>query len=212
VDPGQRIAQLVLDAVEAPAPIAALRSIGALRRELEAFERAQVARALAEGETFASIARELGISRQAVHRRFRHIAPADARLVTAPDVRRVLLYASEEARGTGSPSPAGEHIVLGVLRASDAPAAAVLHEAGATLEQARAHIQEIRPSRFQIRSLLEAAARRARERGGRRIEVEHLLLGALEDDTGGAARMLRTLRVDVRAVRDSLTVSLGARR
>jgi DNA invertase Pin-like site-specific DNA recombinase len=73
VTSGDRIAQLVLDAVEAPTPIVALRSVGTLRRELEAFERAQVAQALADGASFASIARELGLSRQAVHRRFRHL-------------------------------------------------------------------------------------------------------------------------------------------
>ena len=98
----QRIAQRFSEILEAKTPIAALRAVTALRRDLDAFERQQVARALADGATFASIARELGISRQAVHRRFRNLSPADAPLVTSPDARRVLLPVR---LGIGRPIP-----------------------------------------------------------------------------------------------------------
>ena len=52
------------------------------------------------------------------------------------------------------------------------------------------------------------AAREARARGGHRIEVEHLLLGNLEE-TGGAARTLRALGADPDAIRDALTERVG---
>jgi ATP-dependent Clp protease ATP-binding subunit ClpA len=51
-------------------------------------------------------------------------------------------------------------------------------------------------------------ARDVRERGGHRIEVEHLLLAALDDPDGGVARTLRALGVDPAAIRDAL-VSLA---
>jgi transcriptional regulator with GAF, ATPase, and Fis domain len=74
VAPGERLARLAAEAAGAPTPGAALRKVSELRRELEAFERRQVAQALADGATFAAVARDLGLTRQAVHHRFRDLA------------------------------------------------------------------------------------------------------------------------------------------
>jgi AraC-like DNA-binding protein len=211
--PGQRLAQLATAAANASTPRAALRGLRELRHELEAFERRQVAHALADGASFAAIARDLGLSRQAVHRRFRGVTADDAPLLMTPDGRRVLQYAREEAQATHAAELGSEHILLGVLR-SDAAATAVLEGAGATLERARTQIEGAAPRGrlFQReqdpgdpRALLEAPAREVRERGGHRIEVEHLLLAALDDPDGGAARALGALGVDPAAIRDALT-------
>jgi Clp amino terminal domain, pathogenicity island component len=215
---GEPIAQLAAAAADATTPLEALRRVTALRRELDDFERRQVARALAEGATFARIARDLGVSRQAAHRRFRELA-ADVPLVTTPDVRRVLRYAREEAEALGADAPAGEHVVLAVLRAGDLAAAALLRDAGAALDRARTQVEAAsaraplfrrEPRTSDLRDLLAAPAQEARKHRGRRIEVEHLLLGTLEDDAGGAARMLRALGADVEAVRSGLAALLGA--
>src|SRR4051812_42149695 len=220
VTSGQRIVQLASEVAAAPTPSAALRRGGALRRGPAAFQRQQVARALAEGGTFASIARELGISRQAVHRRFRDLTSTAAPLVTTTDVRRVLLYAREEAFALGEATPHGGHVIVATLRAADLPAAAVLRDAGATLERVRTDVEATATgsARFQshpgggdVRSLLRAAAECARERGDGRIEVEHLLLGTLQDDDGAAARTLRALGVDVDAVRAELGAGIESR-
>jgi len=69
-----RLRDLVEHAVRAAQPAAALRAMTALREELEAFERLQVARALDAGQSFSAVARALGISRQAAHRRYRDLA------------------------------------------------------------------------------------------------------------------------------------------
>jgi hypothetical protein len=61
MDTGQRLAELAAEAADAPTPRAALRQLAGLRRELDAFERRQVARALADGASFAAIARYLGV-------------------------------------------------------------------------------------------------------------------------------------------------------
>jgi len=220
VSSAHRIVQLAADAVDAPSSVAALRKVAALRRELDAYERRQVARALSEGATFASIARELGVSRQAVHRRFRSLAQAEAPATTSPDVRRLLIYARDEALAAGAAAPASEHVLLAALRAPDLTAGAVLRGAGVTLERARAQLDPgaatrarfgREASRTDLIALLRAPALIAREGGSRRIEVEHLLLGAIADDGGGASRMLRALGIDVDAVRGALFASLEAR-
>jgi len=208
---GQRLAKLAAEVAGAPSPRAALRKLRQLRRELDAFERRLVADALAEGASYASIGRDLGLSRQAVHRRFRSVVSDDVRLRVSPDVRRILLCIREEARAMQAEEIVGAHVVLGVLRAPDVPAAGVLQRAGVTLERARSQISGTVTRRLfrradgeDPRELLAAAARYARARDDQSIEPEHLLLSALEDEPGGAARTLRALGVAPDAVRDAL--------
>ena len=201
VSESERITQLAAETIAASTPCAALRTLSELREELDAFERRQVAHALAEGASFAAIARELGLSRQAVHRRFRDLAAEERPLGLAPDGRRILYYAREEAAALRAPELGSEHIVLAVLRAGDLPAAALLRSAGATLERARRHAAAMTPrgEAGNLRTLLAAAAREARARGAHRIEVEHLLLATLD------ARMLRALGLDAEQIRAELT-------
>ena len=51
-------------------PRVGLRSVAALRRLLEALEQAQVRNARAAGWSWQEIAQELGVSRQAVHKKY----------------------------------------------------------------------------------------------------------------------------------------------
>jgi AraC-like DNA-binding protein len=217
---GEPLERLAGEVANARTPGEALRRLRELREELERFERIQVARALGDGASFATIARDLGVSRQAVHRRFRELAGDEPPLLSTDDTRRVLRYAREEALATGSAVPGGEHILLAVLRAADLPASEVLRHAGATLARARTQVEGATlrgplfhrgPGDSDLRTLLAAPAREARQRGSRRIEVEHLLLGALSDDANGAARTLGALGVAPDAVRDALTALLDRR-
>jgi AraC-like DNA-binding protein len=211
------MAQLAVEAADTASPGDALRKLSELRREMETFERLQVAQALAEGTNFATIARDLGVSRQAAHRRFRDLVGDEPPLLSTEDARRVLRYAREEAAATGSAAPGSEHVVLAVLRAAELPASSVLRNAGATLARARTHVEGASsraplfrrtPPESELRELLAAPAREARKRGDRRIEVEHLLLGALADDTTAASRTLIALGVGPEAVRDALSALL----
>jgi DNA-directed RNA polymerase specialized sigma24 family protein len=52
-------------------PLAGLRAVRALRRLLEHLEPTQVSRARSEGWSWQEIAEELGVSRQAVHKKHR---------------------------------------------------------------------------------------------------------------------------------------------
>lgn len=210
--PGTRLTRLAAEAAVAPDPAAALRLVGDLRQELDAFERRQVARALADGATFAAIARELGVSRQAAHRRFRHVAPDEAPIAMARDAGRVLRYAREEAEAMGAPAVGSEHVLLAVLRASGCRAAAALRAAGVALDRARTQVDGTAARRRLFRrahadphALLAGPAHAARTRRGRRIEVEDLLDAALEDPEGGAARTVRALGADPVALRGELS-------
>jgi hypothetical protein len=214
---GERVLELAAAAAEAPSPLEALRRLTELRHELDSFERQQVSRALGEGATFTMIARDLGVSRQAAHRRFRELAGAEAVLRTSSDARRVIRYIREEAAALGAERPQSEHVVLAVLRAADLPASAVLRHGGATLERARTQVEgaTTRGPLFRrelgsgdMRELLSAAAHEARERDSRVIGVEHLLLGALRNDAGGAARNVAALGLSVDNVRDALSALL----
>ena len=208
-----QLAELAAEVAAAPTPRAALRRLGELREELDAFERRQVARALAEGASFAAIARDLGLSRQAVHRRFRGLASAAPR---APDGSRRAPRPPVRARGGGAARRGelgSEHILLAVLRADELPAAVLLRESGVALDRARTHVEGTSsrgklfrrdPGPGDLLAFLESPAREARARGGGRIEVEDVLRGALEDPAGGAARTLRALGADPGEIRDRL--------
>jgi transposase-like protein len=97
-------------------PLRSLRELGALRAELDAFERDQVRRALESGASFAAVARALGITRQAAHRRYRHLLDGGAppRLVASAEALAVLQRARQEAARTGAETVGPEHVVSAV--------------------------------------------------------------------------------------------------
>src|SRR3954468_2458318 len=140
----------------APDPCESLRILTAPRRGGDQLERENVARALAAGRSFADVAQALGVSRQAAHRRYRHLAgtvpPERAsepvtplrpgtRLAITSEARQAFSYARDEARALGAVRVGTEHLLLGMLR-SDGPAIAdTLVDLGVTLDLARAHAE-----------------------------------------------------------------------
>src|SRR3954470_8934497 len=145
-----RLTELLEHAVRASDPEVALHALTALRRELDAFERVQDWRALDTGSSYGAVARALGISRQAAHRRYRELAAATepppgaeppTRLRVAPEARAAVQLAGEEATALGATRMGSEHLLLGILRAGDEVAAAALRASGVTLEGARAAAQ-----------------------------------------------------------------------
>jgi hypothetical protein len=167
------LAQLQV-ALTSPDPIAALRALTALRAELDAYEREQVRRALEDGDSFTAIARGLGVSRQAAHRRYRHLVPERQPVSrVTPEVRGVLRLAREEAARCGAECIEGEHVVRALVAAGRLP--------GLTLEPARA-LPGSRPPTTLGRRLLSALTRMEPP-----IDVEDLLRAAAEEP---AARRL----------------------
>jgi transposase-like protein len=211
----ERLEDLLEHALHAPEPDASLRALKALRGELETFERVQVWRALESGSSFGDVARALGISRQAAHRRYRELAGATeppGRVRISPEARAAVQLAGEEAVALGSRSVGSEHLLLGVLRVGDERAAGALKAEGVTIAAARTSVQTTvgetgRPPGDAVtayaREVLGAALRHAAANGGV-IDVADLLLAALERPGGGACRTLAALGVSADAVRARL--------
>ncbi len=201
---GQEICRLAEAAADASDPEVALQTLTRLHVELSEFERQQVARALTAGRSFGAIARAMGLSRQAVHRRFRDLASHRRVLKTlppSPEVRLLFDYAREEASALGAAVVAQDHVLLGILRNGDGRAASALAAAGLTLEDARreawAASGPARPAgkRVDLRAVLAETVQCARRRGAERIEAEHVLRAAVADEAGPGAELLRRLGV-----------------
>ncbi len=107
-------------ALTASEPLDALAALTQLRAALDTYEHEQVRRALAQGESFAAIAREVGISRQAAHRRYRGLAAAPT---FTPQTLRVLQLARGEAARLDADVVEVEHVVRVLVgRAHPSPA------------------------------------------------------------------------------------------
>ena len=219
--------------MRAAQPAAALRAMTALREELEAFERLQVALALDAGQSFSAVARALGISRQAAHRRYRDlvgVALPDTgaepkgreRILVTSEARAAVTLAREEATAMRAGTVGSEHLLLGIIRSRATAAAALLEAGGITLAEARRCAQPTlvdgapqapseavasgpRGISAYARAVFEQSLREAVKRGDGYIGVDHLLLAALQDPNGGACRTLCELGLDPQEVRAGLT-------
>jgi ATP-dependent Clp protease ATP-binding subunit ClpA len=203
---GKRICALAEEAAEADDPEVALETLTRIRDELQEFERQQVARALTGGRSYSDVARAMGISRQAAHRRFKDLAKhrrTKRQLQPTPEVRLVFEYARAEARAIGATVLTPVHVVLGILRNGDRHAAAALSASGMRLEDARRLVRADAGGsgnggagrRVDIRGMLAETAQCARRRGASEVEVQHLLRSALAAEDHEADRLLERLGV-----------------
>jgi hypothetical protein len=229
-----RLRELVEHAVRAGQPGAALRAMTALREELDAFERLQVARALDTGQSFTDVARALGISRQAAHRRYRDLvgvslpderAAGQGRVVVTSEARAAVTLAREEARAMGARAVGSEHLLLGLIRSRVPSVVRALEAGGVTLADARRCAQPTlvdgapppsslgasdgvgdgpRGISAYARAVFDHALRAAVKRGDGYVGADHLLLASLEDPNGGACRTLTELGIDPESVRSRL--------
>jgi transposase-like protein len=209
-----RLTELLQHAIKASDPETSLHALASLRRELDAFERVQAWRALDGGSSYGAVARALGISRQAAHRRYRELAAAAEpptgapRLRVTPEARAAVQLAGEEAKALGAPRIGSEHLLLGILRAADDRAAGALRASGVRLEAARLAAQPTLAGTGEGTPAITAYARRVFGEAMRSavagrshaIDVGDLLAAALRDEGGGAWRTLDALGVDPRAV------------
>jgi hypothetical protein len=209
-------------------PEAGLRALTALRARLDELEMLQVSNAVESGLSWSDIARSLGISRQAAHKRYSRRAGQEAiaarprRMLVTAEARNAVKFAREEARALGADVVGTEHVLLGILRCERSHATWALRALGARLEDARAAAEptvascepagagdEPRHPAWRglsphARRVLERSLEEALERGEGYIGVEHLLLAVLRDDHGGAAQTLARMDIEPREVRRRL--------
>jgi len=227
----ERLRELLEHAVRAGQPAAALRAMSALREELDAFERLQVARELDAGGSFGDVARAIGISRQAAHRRYRDLVgvelpaeeagPQQPRLVVTSEARAAVTLAREEATAMGAAAVGSEHLLLGIMRCRAPVTSGVLETKGVTLADARRCAQptlveggaaalvpakgspggSARGISAYARAVFDLALHEATKRGDGYVGVDHLLLASLDDPNGGACRTLCELGLDPEQVR-----------
>jgi uncharacterized protein YerC len=169
----QNIVALLERALTVPAPIESLATLAELREELDELERMHVARALQAGESYADIARPLGISRQAAHRRYRVLAStAPAKPTLSPEARSALVRAREEAARHGSVSIDSTHLLL-----------AIAGQRGVDVDAAR---RSFGPPTINapVPSGLHPALHARLTRAAGMLGVDHLVRAALEDPDG----------------------------
>lgn len=219
--------QLARDVVQIRDPETALRALTALRGELETMEPALVQRALQAGASWSHIALALGISKQAAHRRHRHLsesafdAAAGPKMLVTGEARRSIHFAREEAKRLGQPAIGTEHILLGILRCRQSHAVKALDALGVTHQAASEVLQTTLPGlppsegpaagpshadgvSPHARRILEGSLREALKRGEGYIGVEHLLLALLTDSRNGAVQTLEALGATPSKIRRQL--------
>jgi ATP-dependent Clp protease ATP-binding subunit ClpA len=211
--PQHRICLLAEEAATTTEPETALEKLRELRDELVAFERARVAQALRTGSSFGSVAKALGISRQAAHRRYRELAPPHGKsLSLSSQVRQAIRLAREEAAAAGARGLSSGHLLLGVLRSGGGTSSA-LEAGGVTADATRRCLRsdgdgdspgDPTGTAETAKAVLAEAAQIARARHARSIEADHLVLAALNGPDGGARRAVTALGVTPAAVRRRL--------
>lgn len=129
--------------------------------------------------------------------------------------RQVIVRAQEESRLLGHGHIGTEHLLLGIIGGSNSPAVDVLTGLGSTPEAVRAAVTAaLPPGRAthsghipftpQAKKALELSLRMALELNHNYIGAEHLLLGLLRTNDGGAATILQAAGVDFAAVREAV--------
>ena len=126
------IEQLARDVALSPDPENGLRALSALRTELDMLEPELVRRALTAGASWSQVARALGVSKQAAHKKHRRLnagLPADGapKMLVTSEARRSIQLARAEAVRLGQTAVGTEHILLGILRCEHSHAVRALN-------------------------------------------------------------------------------------
>lgn len=211
-------------------PGKALGAIRQLRVELDSLEEAQVANALARGWSWARIGRALGVSRQAVHRKYSRCSPAPLAWsgpVLANNLRVAMVLARTEAAARGDVLVGTEHLLIGLFQAGEGSAARALRSAGASLRLFRAALDAlapldlctITPSQISMTSRATGAIARAAlmavHEKSERVTEEDVLRALLHAPESGARAVLAATGVSsdrVEAELDAISPRPDAKR
>lgn len=195
-----------------------LEAVAALRREIEEIEAAHVSRAVRSGWSWSRIGDALGVTKQAVHRKYSRrplVAPEPQEaheLIVSSGARLAVYMARSEAAGRGDGVVRTFHLLLGLLQQGEGLHCEALADVGVTLQAARlqadlffpSDLADVTPSRLplsqQAREALEQAMREVVRRGDRCLETQHLLLALLREPESSAVRLLSGLGVPGREV------------
>lgn len=155
------------------------------------------------GASWTDIGRSMGVSKQAVQKRFvtkesdrpLDLDPTQGFGRFTPRARNVVMAAQNEARTAGNAQVGPEHLALGLLAEPDGLAAHAVTTQGVTLDMVRGsattalpasaeELPEVIPYDARARKVLELTFREALRLGHNYIGTEHILLALLEAENG----------------------------
>jgi ATP-dependent Clp protease ATP-binding subunit ClpC len=134
--------------------------------------------------------------------------------------RQVVVLAQDEARALKHNYIGTEHILLGLLREEEGPAARVLESLDITVEEMRAQVARIVGQGDEVttgqipftprgKKVLELSLREAVSLGHKYIGTEHILLGLVRENEGVAARILLDFDADADKIRAEVMALLA---
>lgn len=176
-----------------------------------------VARCRASGLSWAEISGALGVSKQAVHKRFSMSTVGLSRMTDR--ARRTLDVATDLARDRGHEAVGSEHILLAQFAEPQALAARALVQLGTDEARVTAAIRRRVPDGTaavegaigyspQAAAIVAGSVHEALELGHNYVGTEHLLLALVHDPDCVAAQVLDDLGVDRAGIRPTLLALL----
>jgi hypothetical protein len=177
-----------------------------------------VDRARRAGASWTDIGRSMGVSKQAVQKRFVPKEPAMDFTRFTPRARNVVVSAQNETRARGNAEIRPEHLVLGLLSEPEGLAMRALTDRGVTADAVReaataalppavSELPALIPFDGQAKKALELTFREALRLGHDYVGTEHVLLALLELE--GGTGVLSRLGVEKSAVEAALTSYLS---
>jgi ATP-dependent Clp protease ATP-binding subunit ClpC len=134
-----------------------------------------------------------------------------------PRAQQVLALARKEADRFHHNYVGTEHLLLGLIKLGQGVAVSVLQKMGMDLETVRAEVekqvgigQESKtpvgsiPYTPRVKKVLALAGKEAKALNHSYVGTEHILLGLLREGEGVAARVLKTLEVDIERTRNEI--------
>ena len=138
-----------------------------------------------------------------------------------PRAQQVLALARKEADRFNHNFVGTEHLLLGLIKLGQGVAVNVLQRTGLDLENVRQEVEkEVRtgggegkasgniPYTPRVKKVLALAAKEAKALNHTYVGTEHILLGLLREGDGVAAKVLKTLDVDIEACRQEILKEL----
>ncbi len=136
--------------------------------------------------------------------------------------RMVLQFANQEALRLNHEYVATEHILLGLIKEGSGVAANVLKNLyGLDLRMVRLEVEKVveigprevilgkLPQTPRAKKIIEYAIEEAKNLGHKYVGTEHILLGLLREQDGGAAFVLMNLGLKLKEVREKVRSLLG---
>src|SRR6202008_2289294 len=137
-----------------------------------------------------------------------------------PRAQQVLALARKEADRFNHNYVGTEHLLLGLIKLGEGVAVTVLQNMGLDLKTVRMEVEkhvgshpETKmigniPYTPRVKKVLALAAREAKALNHSYVGTEHILLGLLREGEGVAARVLKSLEVDINRTREEIQKEL----